>query len=135
MSEVGTHRSSGCNTVWTGKQPFSVESGCCPVQSPRSSSSCTNLYPEVEHVVGLQPGRSRVRFPTVSLGFLIDIILLAALWPWGLQPLTEKSTKSTSWWGKGSRCVGLTNLLPSCADCLEMWESQLPGALRACPGL
>jgi len=24
---------------------------------------------------------------------------------------------------------------PSCADCLEMWESQPPGTLRACPGL
>ena len=31
----------------------------------------------------LQAGRSRVRFPTVSLEFLIDINLPAALWPWG----------------------------------------------------
>jgi hypothetical protein len=23
----------------------------------------------------------------------------------------------------------------SCADCLEMWEPQPPGALRACPGI
>jgi len=23
--------------------------------------------------------------------------------------------------GKGGRCVGLTTLLPSCADCLEIW--------------
>jgi hypothetical protein len=28
--------------------------------------------------------------------------------------------------GKGGRCVGLTTLLPSCADCLEIWEPQLP---------
>jgi len=40
------------------------------------------------------------------------------------QPLTEMS------W-----CVGLTTLLPSCADCLEIWESQPPGTLRACTGL
>ena len=27
------------------------------------------------------------------------------------------------------------NLPPSCADCLEIWEPQLPGTLRACPSL
>jgi len=37
--------------------------------------------------------------------------------------------------GKGGRCVGLTTLPPSCADCLENWEPQPPGTLRACPGL
>jgi hypothetical protein len=31
----------------------------------------------------LQTGRSRVRFPMVSLDFFIDIILPVALWPWG----------------------------------------------------
>jgi len=35
-------------------------------------------------------------------------------------------------WGKGGRCVGLTTLPPSCADCLEIWEPQRPGNLRAC---
>jgi hypothetical protein len=33
---------------------------------------------------------------------------------------------------KGGRCVGLTTLPPSCADCLEIWEPQPPGTLRAC---
>jgi hypothetical protein len=36
--------------------------------------------------------------------------------------------------GKGGRCVGLTTLPPSCADCLEMRETQPPENLRACPG-
>jgi len=31
----------------------------------------------------LQTGRSRVRFPIVSLKFFSDIILPVALWPWG----------------------------------------------------
>jgi hypothetical protein len=28
--------------------------------------------------------------------------------------------------GKGGLCVGLTTLLPSCADCLEIWVPQPP---------
>jgi len=35
----------------------------------------------------LQAGRSRVRLTMVSLEFFIDIILLAALWPWGWPSL------------------------------------------------
>jgi hypothetical protein len=51
------------------------------------------------------------------------------------QPLTEMSTRNIYWGAKGGRCVGLTNLPPSCADCLEIWESQPPWTFRACPGL
>jgi len=36
---------------------------------------------------------------------------------------------------KGGRCVRLAALPPSCADCLEIWEPQPPGTLRACPDL
>jgi len=43
------------------------------------------------------------------------------------QPLTEMSTRNISWRGKGGRCVRLTTLPPSCADCLEIWEPQHPG--------
>jgi len=51
------------------------------------------------------------------------------------QPLTEMSTRNISWGGTGGWCVGLTTLPPSCADCLEIWEPQTPGTLRAFPGL
>ena len=37
--------------------------------------------------------------------------------------------------GKGGWCVRLTTLQPSRAECLEIWEAQPPGTLRACPGL
>jgi len=36
----------------------------------------------IKYYSTLQAGRSRVRFPSVSLEFFIDIILPAALWPW-----------------------------------------------------
>ena len=53
------------------------------------------------------------------------------------QPLTEMSTRNISWGGGGKdgRCVGLTTLLSSRADCLKIREPQPPRTLRACPGL
>ena len=35
-------------------------------------------------------------------------------------------------WGKGGRCVGLTTLPLSCADCVEIWETQPPWTVRDC---
>jgi len=51
------------------------------------------------------------------------------------QPLTEMNTRNISWGGKGGWCIGLTNLPPTCVDCLEIWEPQPPVTFRACPGL
>jgi len=51
------------------------------------------------------------------------------------QSLTEMSTTNISWGAKGGRCIGLTTLPPSRADCLEIWEAQPPGTLRACNGI
>jgi hypothetical protein len=49
--------------------------------------------------------------------------------------VAEMSTGSFSWGGKDGRCVELTTLPYSCANCLEIWEPQPPGTFRACPGL
>ena len=51
------------------------------------------------------------------------------------RPLTEMSTRNICWGGKFGRCVGVTTLPPSCANCLEIWERQPPGILRACARL
>ena len=83
----------------------------------------------------LKAGRSRVRFPMVSLEFFIDIILPAALCPWGWLNLLQKWVPGTFPGVKGGRCIGLTTLPASCADCLEICEPQPPAIVRACPGL
>jgi hypothetical protein len=52
------------------------------------------------------------------------------------QPLTERNEYQEYFLGgKGGRCVGLTTLPPSRADCLEICTAQPPVPLRACPGL
>jgi hypothetical protein len=53
------------------------------------------------------------------------------------QHLKEMTKINISWGGgvKGGRCVGLTDLPPSCDDCLEIWEPQTSGTLRVCPDL
>jgi len=88
----------------------------------------------VDWGTALQAGRSRVLM--VSLEFFHWHNPSGRTMALGLtQPLTEMSTRNISWGGKGDRCVGLTTLPPSCAECLEIWEPQPPGTLRACPGL
>jgi len=52
-----------------------------------------------------------------------------------MHPQTEMSIRNISWGGKDGWCIGLTTLPPSCVDCLEIWEPQLPGTLRACAGI
>jgi hypothetical protein len=59
----------------------------------------------------LQAGRSRVRFPMRLLDFSINLILLAALWPFdSTQPLTEVSTRNLPGGkeGPGSEARSLT---------------------------
>jgi hypothetical protein len=71
----------------------------------------------------------------VSLEFLIDIILSVALWPWVNSASNRNEYQEYFLGCKGGLCVGLTTLPPSCADCLEIWELQPPGNLKACNGI
>ena len=64
----------------------------------------------------LQAQKSPVQLPIVSLEFLIDITL----------PHNNPAFKHDKYflWGKGRhRCIGLTNLPPSCVDRLKIWET------------
>jgi hypothetical protein len=63
----------------------------------------------------------------ILLESLIDKILPAASCVWSRFSLWSG--------GKGDWCVGLTNLTPSCADRLEIWEPQTPGNHKVYPGL
>jgi hypothetical protein len=71
----------------------------------------------------------------VSLEFFIDIILPFALCPWSWLNPNRNENQEYFLEGKGCRCVGMTTLPPSYAEYLEIWESQTPETLRACPGL
>jgi len=68
----------------------------------------------------------------VSMEFFIDIILLPHYGP-GVDSVTNRNEYQEYFLGgKGSRCMELTTLLPSCAKCLEIWDPQPPGILRVC---
>jgi len=71
----------------------------------------------------------------VSFEFFIAIMLPASLLPRVDSVANRNEYQEYFLEGKEGRCVGLTTLPPSCADCLEIWEPQTPGTLRACPGL
>jgi hypothetical protein len=70
--------------------------------------------------IGLQSGRSWVRFPMGSLGFFVDFNLLAALWPWGHLHIWQKQVPRMFPGGEGSQCIELRKLPFSCVVCLDI---------------
>jgi hypothetical protein len=53
----------------------------------------------------------------------IDLFLPTAMALGSNRPLREMSPRGISPGGKGDRCLGLTTLQPSCADCLEILQA------------
>jgi hypothetical protein len=86
-------------SIWLSLDVAAVEAlpiEVCPQYRHYYNTDVTGTYTVNQHIsfvwccagaVGcstvLQAGRSRVRFPIVSLEFFIDIFLPGALYPWG----------------------------------------------------
>jgi hypothetical protein len=67
-----------------------------------------------------------------------DIILPVTLWPWGPLSLKQKWVPGVFPGGKGSRCIRLTTLPPSCASVMKTGNLNFlesSGPLQACNGL
>jgi len=92
---------------------------------------------EVGWGTALQPEGRGFDSRVVPLIFFIDIILPAALWPWGWLSLSNRIEYQECFiGGKDGRCLGLATLTPSCfvlkSGILKLLESS--GLLQACNG-
>jgi len=78
---------------------------------------------------------SRLWFPMVSLKFFIDLTFRLHCGR-GFDSAANRNEYQEYFLGdKGGRCIGLSTLPPSCANCVEIWELELAISHRARPGL
>ena len=86
----------------------------------------------------LQIGRSLVRSHLVSLEFFIDIKSFRSHYGPGIDSASNRNEYQEYFvWGKGSRCLRLTTLPPSCAVVTKSGSLNFlepSGPLRACNG-
>jgi len=82
------------------------------------------------HAVAINAGRSCVRFSI----FLWKFSLTYSFRPLCPLIIWQKCLPVMFPGGIRGRCVLLTNLSPSCAKYLEIWDPQIPWIVRACPG-
>jgi hypothetical protein len=69
------------------------------------------------------------------IGIFFDIILPAAFDPRVSSFFKRNEYQKYFLASKCGGCVGLTILQHYCTDCLEIWDPQLPGNLRASKGI
>jgi hypothetical protein len=89
-----------------------------------------SVYTQWRGDTALQAGRSRARFPMVSL----EILLTSFRAHYGPELAWSSNRNEYQEYfleAKGGQCLRLITLLSSCADCHEIWESQTPGTHRA----
>jgi hypothetical protein len=70
-------------------------------------------------LTALQVGRTRDRLQAVTLG-IYSVATDISVCP-GVDSASKNEYRDIPG-GKGGRCVGVTTLPPSCAECLEIWE-------------